>query len=50
MFPLEGTNLPIAIFEYDLQHLYPEKVEGTIPTIAEIDCAMKKHEIEEDEK
>lgn len=39
-YALEGTNQPIAISEYDLQRLYPENVEGTIPTIAEIENAM----------
>lgn len=39
-YALEGSNQPIAISEYDLQRLYPEKVEGTIPTIAEIENAM----------
>lgn len=39
-YALEGTTQPIAISEYDLQRLYPEKVEGTIPTIAEIENAM----------
>ena len=41
-YALEGTNLPIAISEYDLQKLYPEDVEGTIPTIAEIESAMDR--------
>ena len=39
-YALEGTTQPIAISEYDLQRLYPEKVEGTIPTIAEIENAI----------
>lgn len=41
-YALEGSNLPIAISEYDLQQLYPEDVEGTIPTIAEIEGAMDR--------
>lgn len=45
-YALEGSNLPIAISEYDLQQLYPEDVEGTIPTIAEIEGAMDKRLIE----
>lgn len=36
-YALEGSNLPIAISEYDLQKLYPANVEGTIPTIEEIE-------------
>lgn len=39
-YALEGTNQPIAISEYELQKLYPENVDGTIPTIAEIEDAM----------
>lgn len=49
-YALEGSNLPIAISEYDLQQLYPEDVEGTIPTIAEIEGAMDKRLTEEGEK
>lgn len=36
-YALEGSNQPIAISEYDLQRLYPAKVEGIIPTIEEIE-------------
>lgn len=39
-YALEGSNQPIAISEYELQKLYPENVDGTIPTIAEIEDAM----------
>ncbi len=45
-YALEGSNLPIAISEYDLQQLYPENIEGTIPTIAEIEGAMDRRLIE----
>lgn len=41
-YALEGSNLPIAISEYDLQRLYPTEVEGTIPTIAQIEDAINK--------
>ena len=36
-YALEGTNLPLGISEYELSKLYPEKVEGTIPTIEELE-------------
>lgn len=36
-YALEGSNQPIGISEYDLQKLYPANVEGTIPTIEEIE-------------
>jgi len=36
-YALEGSNQPIAISEYDLQRLYPQNVEGVVPTIAEIE-------------
>lgn len=36
-YALEASNLPLGISEYDLARLYPEKVEGTIPTIDEIE-------------
>lgn len=36
-YALEASNLPLGISEYDLVRLYPEKVEGTIPTIDELE-------------
>ena len=36
-YALEASSLPIGISEYDLARLYPEKVEGTIPTIEELE-------------
>lgn len=36
-YALESTSQPIGISEYDLEKFYPEKVEGTIPTIEEIE-------------
>lgn len=41
-YALEGSNQPIAISEYDLQRLYPTNVEGTIPTIAEIEESLNR--------
>lgn len=39
-YALEGSNLPLGISESDLEKLYPEKVEGTIPTIEEIEARL----------
>ena len=39
-YALEGSNLPLGISEYELSKLYPEKVEGTIPTIEEIETRL----------
>lgn len=36
-YALEVSNQPLGISEYELAKLYPEKVEGTIPTIEEIE-------------
>jgi len=45
-YALEGSNQPIAISEYELQKLYPENVEGKIPTIAEIENALALPDID----
>lgn len=34
-YALESSSQPIAISDYELSKLYPEKVEGTMPTIEE---------------
>ena len=39
-YALEGSNLPLGISEYELSKLYPEKVEGTIPSIEEIEARL----------
>ena len=39
-YALEGTNLPLGISEYELSKLYPKKVDGTIPTIEEIEAKL----------
>ena len=36
-YALESSSQPISISEFDLEKFYPEKVEGTIPTIQEIE-------------
>lgn len=44
-YALESSSQPIAISEYELEKFYPEKVEGVIPTIEEIE---KKLNTEDD--
>ena len=39
-YALESSTQPIGISEYDLEKFYPEKVEGTIPTIEEIESKL----------
>lgn len=36
-YALESSTQPISISEYELERFYPEKVEGTIPTIEELE-------------
>jgi len=36
-YSLESSSQPLGISEYELAKIYPEKVEGTIPTIEEIE-------------
>ena len=39
-YALESGSQPLAISEYELEKFYPEKVEGTIPTIEEIEAKL----------
>lgn len=41
-YALEGSNLPLGISEYDLERLYPEKLDGAIPTIEEIEAKLNE--------
>ena len=41
-YALESSTQPISISEYDLEKFYPEKVEGTIPTIEEIETKLNQ--------
>lgn len=34
------SRQPLAISEYELEKFFPEKVEGTIPTIEEIEAKL----------
>ncbi len=49
-YALESSSQPIGISEYELQKLYPTKVEGTIPTIAEIESVLSDTKIAESEE
>ncbi len=39
-YALESSTQPIGISEYELERFYPEKVEGTIPTIEELEMNL----------
>ena len=41
-YALESSSQPIGISEYELEKFYPEKIEGTIPTIEEIEQNLKE--------
>lgn len=43
-YALEASSQPLGISEYELAKLYPEKVEGTIPTIEEIEKNLSADE------
>lgn len=45
-YALESSSQPIGISEYDLEKFYPEKVEGTIPTIEEIEAKLSEMNLE----
>ena len=40
-YALEASSQPLGISEYDLEKFYPEKVEGTMPTIEEIEAKLR---------
>lgn len=39
-YALESSSQPLGISEYDLERFYPEKIEGTMPTIEEIESSL----------
>lgn len=39
-YALESSSQPIGISEYELEKLYPEKIEGTMPSIKEIETQL----------
>lgn len=40
-YALESSSQPIGISEYELEKFYPTSIEGTIPTIKEIEAKIK---------
>lgn len=47
-YALESSSQPIGISEYDLEKFYPEKVEGTIPSIKEIEAKLSEMNLEQE--
>ena len=45
-YALEASNQPLGISEYDLAKLYPERIEGMIPTIEELEANLENPQIE----
>ena len=41
-YALESSSQPIGISEYELEKFYPQKIEGTIPTIKEIESKLNE--------
>ena len=39
-YALESSSQPLGISEYELEKFYPEKIEGTIPSIEEIEAKL----------
>ena len=39
-YALESSSQPIGVSEYELSKLYPTEVEGTIPSIKEIETRL----------
>ena len=37
---MESSSQPIGISEYDLERFYPEKIEGIMSTIEEIEAKL----------
>ena len=42
-YALESCTQPIGISEYELEKFYPEKIEGTMPTIEEIEAKLNEN-------
>ena len=43
-YALEASSQPMGISEFDLEKFYPEKVEGTIPSVEEIEAKLSENE------
>lgn len=44
-YALESSNQPIGISEFELEKFYPEKLEGTIPTLEEIEAKLGEKDL-----
>jgi len=40
-YALESSSQPLGISKYELEKLYPEKIEGTMPSIKEIEAQLE---------
>lgn len=49
-YALEGSSQPIGISEFELEKLYPTKVEGMIPTIEELEDKLNDRLAENQQK
>ena len=47
-YALESSSQPIGISEYDLEKFYPEKVEGTMPTIKELEAKLGTMKVDDE--
>ncbi len=45
-YALEASSQPLGISEYDLAKLYPEKIDGMIPTIEELESSLENTTVE----
>ena len=48
-YALESSSQPLGISEYELEKFYPEKIEGTIPSIEEIEAKLNTEDNEKTE-
>jgi hypothetical protein len=39
-YALESSTQPIGISEYELERFYPEKIDGIMPTIEELESKL----------
>ena len=45
-YALESSTQPIGISEYELEQFYPEKIEGILPSIGEIESKLNEMNLE----
>lgn len=44
-YALESSSQPLGISEYELEKFYPEKIEGTIPSIEELETKLSTNKL-----